>query len=359
VDLETRLQEGPLKIRDVWSAEQTAALSGRVLRLRRRRSLVRFAIGLGAVMCTLVLGVVWSRDAASSAPIERAQAPAITLPALPRVPEAIVLRDGSRAELADAASLLTVSRDVPEQVRVVLERGGARFAVARRAERRFEVEAGPVLVRVRGTTFSVRREGESTRVAVEDGHVQVLWAGETMDLFAGDSSVFPPPAPAARSTDSTAQPAAATTAWRELAKRGEYKRAYTALQKARARVPDAPEDHMLAADVARLSGHAQQAVPHLRAVAERFADDPRAPVAAFTLGRVFLDLERPSEAAQAFRRARTLWPRGPLALDAWASEAEALHAAGDRRAAEKVATRYIERQPAGRHAQAMRALAGD
>ena len=96
---------------------------------------------------------------------------------------------------------------------------------------------------------------------------------------------------------------------------------------------------------------------HLRAVSERFADDPRAPVAAFTLGRVLLqELERPGEAARAFRRARTLWPRGPLALDAWAGEAEALRDAGDAGAAGALAARYIELHPNGRHRAAMRSL---
>ena len=153
------------------------------------------------------------------------------------------------------------------------------------------------------------------------------------------------------------EPAAAGR-WRELARRGEYKQAYSALGHARAEVPDSPEDRMLAADIARLSGHPEQAVPHLRAVCERFPDDPRAPVAAFTLGRVLLDLHRPREAAAAFHRARTLWSQGPLALDAWANEAEALHAAGDAARAARVATRYVARHPDGRHAAAMRVLSG-
>ena len=36
-DLDRRLGEGPLRVQSFWSPQQTAALPGRVLRLRRRR----------------------------------------------------------------------------------------------------------------------------------------------------------------------------------------------------------------------------------------------------------------------------------------------------------------------------------
>jgi transmembrane sensor len=362
VDLERRLREGPLKIRDVWSAEQTAALSAQVVRLRRRRSLTHVGTLLGAVLSSALVVALWTRNDDPKPPRESAQVAAVAAPPVVAVElqPTLVLGDGSRAEPIDAESRFEITRDRPERVTVVLQRGGARFAVASRAERRFEVESGPVLVRVKGTTFSVTRSEGTTRVAVEDGHVQVFWAGEKAELFAGDAGTFPPPdAPlepprVGTNAGESAKPSAG--AWRELAKKGEFRRAYSAMRDVGTRVADVPEDHMLAADVARLSGHPQQAVVHLRAVSERFPDDPRAPVAAFTLGRVLKDLERPGEAAAAFRRARTLWPRGPLALDAWAGEAEALRDAGDLEAAERLAVRYLERHPSGRHAQAMRAL---
>ena len=362
MDLERRLREGPLRVRDVWSAEKTSRLSAQVVRLRRRRSLVRGGAVLGAVLCSAFVLALSARDP-NPLP-ERpsaAAAPASTLLVPPLAPQApLVLNDGSRAEPIDVQSRFELARDRPEHVTVVLQQGGARFAVAPRAERRFEVESGPVLVRVKGTTFSVTRSEGRTHVSVEDGHVQVFWAGEKADLLAGDSGTFPPLDPALAqprvvdSAGSAVKPSAG--AWRDLANKGEYRRAYKALRNAGTRVSDLPEDHMLAADVARLSGHPQQAISHLRAVSERFADDPRAPVAAFTLGRVLHDLERPRDAAAAFRRARTLWPHGPLALDAWAGEAEALRDAGDSEAAHKLATSYLARHPSGRHARAMRAL---
>jgi transmembrane sensor len=357
VDLETRLREGPLRIRQVWSADETARLSGKVVRLRRRRSLARGVVTLGAGACAVALALL-ARGALLGAP-EGAVAPqAAATVAVPRAAPAerlLLLGDGSRAELADADSELAVVGERPERVRVRLQRGSARFSVVRNPKRRFEVQSGPVLVRVLGTTFSVTRTERGARISVEDGRVQVSWDGQQTTLRAGESGVFPPAEAKAEPEQDRA--AARRSEWRDLARRGDYRRAYSALKRTRERVQDLPEDRMLAADVARLSGHPEQAVPHLRAVSERFVSDPRAPVAAFTLGRVLLhDLDRPRDAAAAFRRARTLWPRGPLALDAWAAEAEALRLAGDRDAAGEVAARYLSRHPNGRHAPALRAL---
>jgi transmembrane sensor len=360
VDLEARLREGPLRIRQVWSEDKSAQLAGKVLRLRRRRSLLRASLSLSAAACALAGAVVVRGALVAPAPdATLARAPATAAAAIANVPPSprtVVLHDGSRAELAGEDSLLAVVGDQPERVRVHLQRGTARFSVVRNPKRRFEVESGPVLVRVVGTTFSVTRTQEGARVAVEEGRVLVSWAGEQLALGAGESGVFPRTEAATDDIDAVAE---RRSGWRDLAKRGDYRSAYSALHRTRDRVRDQPEDRMLAADVARLSGHPEQAVPHLRAVSQRFARDPRAPVAAFTLGRVLLhDLDEPQQAAAAFHRARTLWPRGPLALDAWASEAEALRAAGDASAAAAVAARYLARHPRGRHAAAMRAVSG-
>jgi transmembrane sensor len=122
-------------------------------------------------------------------------------------------------------------------------------------------------------------------------------------------------------------------------------------------VHDDAADLMLAADAARLSGHPAEAVRPLRAVCDRHGGDRRAPVAAFTLGRVLLDeLGQPAEAAAAFRKASALWPSGPLAEDALSREADAWQQAGrvdDSRAA---AGKYLARFPKGRHVEAMRKI---
>jgi transmembrane sensor len=95
----------------------------------------------------------------------------------------------------------------------------------------------------------------------------------------------------------------------------------------------------------------------LRKVSQLYPKDPRAPVAAFTLGRVLLDeLGRASEAASAFALAERLGPGGPLAGDALAREAEALKRSGQMAQALAVAQKYVTLHPGGRHAATMRAM---
>ncbi len=171
-----------------------------------------------------------------------------------------------------------------------------------------------------------------------------------------------PQAPAepenARPSPTSARRGAEPPSWRELAESGDYAGAYAVLGRDKAAVRQVPEELMLAADVERKSGHPAQAAIHLQAVAQRFPRDPRAPVASFTLGRLLLDqLGKPAEAAAAFRRARSSWPAGPLAQDAWAEEAEALRRAGQLEAAQSLAAQYLERYPRGARVDAMRRLA--
>jgi TolA-binding protein len=88
-----------------------------------------------------------------------------------------------------------------------------------------------------------------------------------------------------------------------------------------------------------------------------FPRDKRAPLAAFTLGRVLLeDLSQPGRAADAFRRAQQLAPKGPLASDALAREADAAQRAGQADRARQLAARYLELYPSGPQAQRLRKL---
>ena len=229
----------------------------------------------------------------------------------------------------------------------------------------FEVESGDVKVRVLGTAFSVALEGGLTRVAVERGAVRVQWTGGQAFLSAGQSGLYPPPA-AAEAPKVPAEPLAdlagnvgeEAASWRKLAKRGAYVDAYKALGPAASKsVRDEPADLMLAADVARLSRHPGEATRFLARVSDGFPRDKRAPLAAFTLGRVLLeDLGQPGRAADAFRRAQQLAPKGPLAADALAREVDAAQRAGQVDRARQVAARYVELYPEGPQAQRLRKL---
>jgi transmembrane sensor len=139
------------------------------------------------------------------------------------------------------------------------------------------------------------------------------------------------------------------TSWRDLATQGEYAAAYEKLGAGgiAARVRTADLDQLMAlADVARFSGHPSDAAPPLRRAIAEHAKDPRAALAAFTLGRLHLDsLGNPSAAARAFREALSLGVPQALVEDAYLRLMEADAKAGDREAAHRVWQEYVEKFP--------------
>jgi transmembrane sensor len=360
MDLDRRLSEGPLRVTSLWSAEQTERLPQRLLLARRRRALARGVAGVSAALAVAAGLWLWSPKSADLSGAA-AVASAVTTPS----ERDFTLPDGSQVRLLGVGSKVEVLEQTAALVRTALGAGSARFDVRHDPTRIFEVESGDVKVRVLGTAFSVALEGGLTRVAVERGAVRVQWTGGQAFLSAGQAGVYPPPA-AAEASKVPAEPLAdlagnvgeEAASWRKLAKRGAYVDAYKALGPAASKsVRDEPADLMLAADVARLSRHPGEATRFLARVSDGFPRDKRAPLAAFTLGRVLLeDLGQPGRAADAFRRAQQLAPKGPLAADALAREVDAAQRAGQVDRARQVAARYVELYPEGPQAQRLRKL---
>jgi transmembrane sensor len=158
-----------------------------------------------------------------------------------------------------------------------------------------------------------------------------------------------PPDTSTAPSASSPKPAPKLTAdWRSLARNQDFARAYDALRSGPPDVRDEPQDLLLASDVARLSKHPEEALAPLRKILRDHRKDSRAPVAAFTLGRVLLqDLKRPGEAADAFADARALDPNGTLAEDALAREVESAALTGDAARARTRAEEYVTRYPNG------------
>ncbi len=171
---------------------------------------------------------------------------------------------------------------------------------------------------------------------------------------------LPPAAPAPREPES----------WQALAHEGQFEQAYRLAygppaEAAGTRRPAeppllrerevVPSELLLLADVARLSHHPAEAVAPLSRLLREHAADPRAPLAAFTLGRVLLDeLGRPREAAQSFLRVQELDPSGPLSQDALAREVEAWSRAGEGSSARARALQYVQKYPTGRRLRSVR-----
>jgi transmembrane sensor len=385
----TKLDQALRKVAPEWDATRSErTLPGaRDKRARRRRR--AWAVPSAAVLLLCSLGT-WAFIAQPGAPNaavagagSRAQA------GVERDVEAdawrtLAFADGSVAYLRGADTQLVVSQLSSALTEIALERGHARFEVTPSRQRRFEVHAGNVVVQVLGTVFEVAREATGTRVAVSRGRVALRWPNGALELGAGQSRWIPlddqqtaVPAADSRRGSASSSPSSergdttdvarsaragalrgAAQSWRQHAEQGDFKRAFTLLQAEREPVADDVEELLLAADAARLSGHPSQALPFLRKVVDRHDDDPRAPLAAFTLGGVLLNqLGHPREAQSAYARARALAPQGSLAQDALAREVEAAHRAGDPARARVLALDYLERYPNGR-LQAVRGFGG-
>jgi transmembrane sensor len=360
-----------------WTPEREARIRAGVGRglERKRRSRVGLVVALGA--CTLLLGFELGR--LGGKPVASARAAASEQP----VASLLQLPDGSTVTARSRDAHVETVAVSPEAVSLRLETGAARFSVTPNPKRPFRVVARDVTVTVLGTIFSVTLEPSGVRVGVERGRVRVDSAHESRILEVGDARSFasapahaevrpPQPEPEADADselaaeplppveEPPARPAAAPPSWRALAKEQNYSAAFARLTaEGPNAVRDIPDDLLLAADVARLGGRPDRAVAPLQRVIADHPFDPRAPLAAFTLGRTLLEqLGRPRDAAQAFATARRLDRGGALTQDALAREVESWAGAGDDERAHARALEYVKLYPHGRRIAAVRRLGG-
>jgi len=295
--------------------------------------------------------------------------------------------DGSIVRLLDENSVLDVGAASPSAVDVSLRSGSAEFEITPNPKRQFIVHAGLAEISVLGTHFLVTREGSRVRVAVTRGRVAVKHADGARQLTAGESSWFPPaepltedvgiapaaaasPSGAADAADAAVSPAQPTPnasvdgvssrrRFLDHARRAEYTEAYSVLERSPDVVGNAPEDLMLAADAARFSNHPAQATRFLERVTREHPQSSVAPLAAFTLGRIYLSqVGQPAKAADAFALSIKLAPSGSLAEAALAREVEAAKVAGQPARARGLAEQYQRRYPNGRRLASVREAGG-
>ena len=107
----------------------------------------------------------------------------------------VTLADGSVLRLNTSTAVEVEMGNAYRRVRLL--RGEGYFDVARNADRPFEVDAGPVQVRILGTAFTVQRDGDRVLVGVRRGSVSVhlgdgagigarLSAGEMLEIVPGE-----------------------------------------------------------------------------------------------------------------------------------------------------------------------------
>jgi transmembrane sensor len=363
----------------VWSAEHSRhALSNVRARVDRRARLERRTVAALAV-AACVLGLlsfarVWPED--EQAQREQAQdaqpTVAVSRPAASSKPSSgapqnrsLSFADGSHVVLLDERTRVEVERADRESVEVALLEGQGRFTVVSQPGRAFVVHVEKFAIVTLAAAFTVTREPERVHVRVLEGEVEVNGAAQQQRLHADDALWFnltPASRTDAAPTESGVSRAdpkeAARRRFLDHARHRQYARAMAVLREKPSVVRDNPEELMLAADAARLSGDAPAAVPYLKRVAANHPKDARAPLAAFTLGRIYLfDLNQPLQAREAFALTRRLSSQGALAEDALAREVEAAARTGAQREAQALAQEYLSRYPQGRRRAQIRSFA--
>lgn len=363
-----------------WTAEREERVRAELERSISGRRTARVLFSLAAAVTSVALGMLaFGRlfPSENTSPGDDRSDPMAVL---------LSLEDGSLVTRVSNAARVTPLEVGPREALMRLESGEARFSVTPNTERRFRVLAGDTTVTVLGTVFRVALLPSGVEVVVERGRVDVACRGTHHEISASERSLCakdpssssqeraekhaeaPSPASsepeegatrAAEPVEPVATRAKAPPSWRALARAGDYSGAYARMGTEGANaVRDEPADLLFAADVLRLSGHAEDALPRLERVVSAHTRDARAPLAAFTLGRTLDELGRPREAAEAFLRARRLAPSSALAEDALAREIESLARAGEAELARERAREYLIQYPSGHRQKTVRRYAG-
>ncbi len=323
--------------RDVRAAGQNAPIA------RRRRVWAVSAVGIAAAAAVLLT------VRGTSSNVQSAPAVAVAGPLLLNDGSslhsaraaggelAMASPDGTTLTLANGATLEVLANGAGE-VRLRQAEGRVAYNITPGGPRRWTIESGPVVVEVVGTSFVVERDANHVQVDVSRGHVVVRGDGVShgvQDLLAGGHVDIPVPRGASQVSvlRAPAEPEAemkTVLAYARVAnakpERAEPSRGadLTAMAPA-ANVQAAPIGKLLVeADAARLSSHPADAARPLEQLLDAYPNDLRAPLAAFTLGQIYLRSGDNARAATAFQKALAGELADPVRVEATRLRAFAL-----------------------------------
>ncbi len=237
-------------------------------------------------------------------------------------------------------SEVVVGAETAQGLLIVLHQGSIVCEVAPRAkDKPLIVQAGGTRVRVLGTRFSVLRVGETARVAVEHGVVEVLSVGGKWRVQAGQE--WPAPSPRASAIPSSASAPSAAPSAEERAATGSSRSAAQATRE-------------------RIGARSRTLAPPAASTAEVAAvQEPRNSEPVLSRQQLFeraTTLERGDPA-----RALQLYSSLEAGADSWAQNALYAHgrleaALGNRAAARRLLAQYLERFPRGINAEDARTV---
>jgi transmembrane sensor len=313
-----------------------------------------------------------------------------------RVDEWVTARDAEQSlRFSDGSSVVAaprtttrVMRVTPEGAQLTLERGHVDAHVVHREGSRWQVAAGPFMVRVTGTRFRVSWDPQTEKLVVKvtEGRVEVsgdeqpvraLTAGSVLELTATSrpaptrvTSAAPSPTPAevvSVEAPSGVEPIAPRRLappepkpdFRELSKAGRYREALAAVEQlgfAGQCAGLSARDLLTLASTARLAGRGDRAQEAYLAARQRFPGSSESSISAFSLGRLASDGGRASDAVTWFQRYLAEEPNGPLAREAAGRLVELWRQLGNTSASRGAAESYLKRFPSGPHAALARSV---
>lgn len=232
----------------------------------------------------------------------------------------VVLDDGSSLLLVASPKLRVLANDA-QQFAVEQRAGVVHYKVTPGGPRHWSIAAPLARIEVVGTEFTVDVSDAQLTVNVDHGIVRVLGervpgferrltAGDSLVVRVNDTDAKPNSAPALpRLADGAPKSAPHTSVVNDDAP--DDAQAATFLLRARA------DELWALADVSRHAGRPGDAVPALERLVRVYPGDSRAPLAAFTLGRIYQDsLHAAPDAERSFVQALQLGLPPNLVQDA-------------------------------------------
>ena len=351
-------------------------------RSQRPRRTQRF-VWAGVAVAAAVAVLVFALPRADSGPLKTLRGAPI--PIVMHAEQSLTqeFSDGSTLRLEQQSEVRLIGTSY-DSVRFAMRKGRSRFDIKPGGPRRWEVDCGDALVTVLGTAFVIDKNDLRTAVHVERGLVRVsgkgVQNGET-ELMAGDSLVVAdeplpsvsqtvasnetPSTAAAEETAATAGPNAPAVSEPSPPKASGVRAGDDSCNESfaamgpdgfaeRVRLSKRTDELFCLADAARRSGHFVEAAAPLKVIVERHRGDDRAGLAAYTLGRLYLEqLSSPQEALDALEDAGRLGVPEALREVLLVKKIKTLRLLGDP-GAEKLARKYMLRYPEGRYLEAVR-----
>lgn len=345
-------------VNDAAVARMWHAIEARQGRARRQRGWILPAMaatvlaGLGALYAARPDPALLAGPAPEGPLLTAEKTEFVGLDTVGEGPRAQRFADGSVLEAAGETRIEGLAFTAHE-VTLLLERGSVEVSVPPGGPRRWTIEAKLARVEVLGTRFSVTRSEERVEVAVSEGTVLVrstllpegvrrLVAGQAVRIE--DAPQAEPPKPTS-SADPEAEPLGPVVPPRPSSAGGRPTSPATVVT-----------ELMRRADAARLAGDPALAELLLERVVRGSPRDPRAPLAAFTLGVIRMDRGDLPRALEAFRLSIALGAPATLQEDCYLRSVEAELRSSRPERARATSEEYRRKFPAGRHRRALAAL---